>query len=648
MPEKRHAQDLESPPKRTANASLDSVIAITTTALDNPQFDFAIEQVSTAFNGLAKSMVKLLELRAQAWSKKAKNAEELKDALTMINIAPDCASGYLCAGRLYSMLGYQGAAMDTLKEGLDRILPSDRNYVTIQHEYEKAKTRSQRRIDFVDQLPYELIPYITNHFTHDVVLASATVSRAWRIKLLGNPSEWKEFNVEIKLDEGDTGTYIGQPFRMLPAVAHYVEQLSLDAQPTIMRNFLKLFQSHEFPRLQGLAISNISEYRQANNALDKPFFHALEKIGDALTQLSIERLDVLLPSLSVILSVFRNMAVLNLSKIHLIPVFFSGLTGLHHTTRLTTLTLWFPDIDIPLHEIDALIRCSPSLIHIDIGKCNGDVLSTIVHRCPDLATLSLNKSERFAGHPSWSNTSPSGFHQLVLGGEFSTAPVHSLLETKYATLQSLYLAPEESDTTLQDWSLLSGFRMKSLIDLHLEGSNSTFHTLIAPIIRQCPALQEIDLGLFETGITDEVFDAMAGLKHLDILRLNNVLLNELRSPNLIRRLHISLLGFYACLGVTDDILRAASSIETLGLWDIQGSDDVSESGVNDLTESLAKLPVLKRISLADLHVTDEAALKLCSSKCLRTVEILEGTYISEEAIQIVRNHGIDIYSPYVN
>ena len=147
-------------------------------------------------------------------------------------------------------------------------------------------------------------------------------------------------------------------------------------------------------------------------------------------------------------------------------------------------------------------------------------------------------------------------------------------------------------------------------------------------------------------MTDDLFDAMIDLKHLDLLRILDSTFTETpRLTRLIPRLCISLLDIFDCVGVTGEIMKAAASIRTLEYLAMQAPDGMSEETVIEFMKLLVKLPMLCQIGLVNIRVSDTAASILSRSKTLDAEEILSGVVISQRAMQIVSNRGIAIYNP---
>ncbi|KAI8147627.1 hypothetical protein BJV82DRAFT_353757 [Fennellomyces sp. T-0311] len=338
MPEKRQAQDhLASPTKRSAKSTTyssnsaeteaESFIKSATKAIIDSRLDDAITQSSSAFNSLSSKLIDILQLRSQSWSKKAKSAEEHEDALLMMLIEPKHHAGYLRAGKLYSMQGYQDVAMETFKKGLDNISPSDSNYTNIQRGYEWAKVRSQSRVNFLAKCPNEVGSCIIGHLTYDAIVESLAVSRVWRNKLLENPSCWKTFTVKHAAKKSN---------RLLPTVSPHIEELTVKD----MRWFhkaLNVIKRHEFPKLHTLNIYHEDDYIKETKSY-RSISNVLATLSKTLTHLYIDHISIEPPCLSVILLICRNLTNLKLSHMKANAEWLVGLS-LPYMTSLTHLSL---------------------------------------------------------------------------------------------------------------------------------------------------------------------------------------------------------------------------------------------------------------------------------------------------------------------
>ena len=229
-------------------------------------------------------------------------------------------------------------------------------------------------------------------------------------------------------------------------------------------------------------------------------FEILQSVSKTLTKLSIivHSSVTLLPRLFIILATCPNITVLHLRLEDVRHHWYSRLSALTTITSLTELRLECPkNTEMPLPEIEYLIRSSPSLKYIDLNSCSCDILSTTKRYCPDLTGLSLNSGNGIEYHSPWYDTRPRGsLRSLFVRGMFSPTSVLSFLEAAQDSLEELTLVSEFIGTVTQDWSVFSNLEMKNLTELHIQSGTSGLHTIVPSIVRSCPRLTNIVLSHF--------------------------------------------------------------------------------------------------------------------------------------------------------
>lgn len=138
---------------------------------------------------LVQQQLKVLNRRAMALATNALFEEALHDATQMKQIASYAPSGYLCAAQIFTMQGRQLAAIHECNKGLQTVSLADPLYDQLQVIKSEAESRQDTCIDFITELPLDIIDNIATRFFPQVIRSYDTaspylnVSRNWRDRL---------------------------------------------------------------------------------------------------------------------------------------------------------------------------------------------------------------------------------------------------------------------------------------------------------------------------------------------------------------------------------------------------------------------------------------------------------------------------------
>lgn len=98
-----------------------------------------------------------LNRRSMALSKCANFDAALYDANAMQQLLPSSALGYLRAAEVYSAQGRQRCAVDICNKGLRMAETKDTHYAALQQAKEDAMHHGSKRVDFISQLPADIV-----------------------------------------------------------------------------------------------------------------------------------------------------------------------------------------------------------------------------------------------------------------------------------------------------------------------------------------------------------------------------------------------------------------------------------------------------------------------------------------------------------
>ncbi|KAI9249129.1 hypothetical protein BDA99DRAFT_575784 [Phascolomyces articulosus] len=659
MTKKRQAQEpFGSPCKRKINNNCtnDTIKALqiqlteaATKDLDNERSN---DEIELSLAGLDRIIVNAHELRANVWARKANTTEELKSTLSMIELLPTYIVGYLRSGKLYEIQGYQERAIKIYDIGIHTVPSSDPLYRLLQENKEMALSRSQKRIDFIANCPYDIVRIILDLLPKETLLELTMVARTWRQKTVEDPIRWKTFRV-IRGLHANTAD---RSYRLLPIVSHHVEVLKIKGSSDFVPKCLQFIRTHNFSNLQSLKVNQLRlGFSQQRINCYELFTNMLLNIANSLTSLEFKDVSIDLPPLAIILSLCRNLKIFQQHSTPVHKEWFKGLS-LSYAICLTKIVLDLPhDWDEASDkEIETLLHRSPQLEHLVLDSCNvNKVLPVAIHCCQRLTNLVLNqKQAEIREEITCHNKSPGALLNVLLGGNFSASTLQFLLERKGCSIVELFLAPESSSfSNDEDWSSLSGgstaaSTMNSLVKLSILQCqpSSTISDLATIMIEKAQGtLHDVGLLDFDPGVTDGMVNALVRVVGLERLTLDGCTMGSLASRGHIfsQFCHLDFLSLCMCDGVTLTLLQSIGYIKGLKKLIVERIDDGPAYQMNEFTRLIGNLSnlIYLQISYTSLDFTDIE--NLCKSKTLKTIG-WNAIDTPNDAVETLKKHGIKV------
>ncbi|KAI8148984.1 hypothetical protein BJV82DRAFT_663333 [Fennellomyces sp. T-0311] len=626
--------------QETLLPSLEQLTSGTTEALQNGAYDEAISQSSHLIHELLKRAAGLLKLRHVAWNKKANIAEELGDALQMIEFNPLDIDGYLSAADIYSIQGKQQNVIDTLQKALDVPITDDlRN--SIQHQIDAAKQRLDRRVDFIAESPHDVFSSIVHHINGDDAMNCIEVSHTWRNRLLQSPIPWRAAGSIVKSPVGytkDSATY-----KLLPLISRHVEELNLvELDPQTMVLCIDMTRTQLFPRLRSLYIQHYSTTTPDPGDLSIYLYNALPYIALTLTTLVIDEPCNTIISLGCILSICRNLADLRCTVYSIADCHGDGVP-ISHTTSLTRICL--SSRATALTNVLQLVQLSPNLQFLELDNYEGDILSVIKYQhCPRLIAIVINKESfeelevhALMGSEFLKPAEPAKLQRLALPNVRSAQPLLPYLQRGTELLSTLLLEPVCEGTTLVDWQLLSSFSLPCLeyLNINTGHASAAFLECFPGMLRCCPNLKCFKLigaigdqntqdTVISTTMANNIFDAVADLVSLTAeLEFHHI---DIRGSSFIRLLQqydakngrrLGRLQIKKCKGVTANVLHTIGKVQALVELAVHGAEEeVTASDVAVFTRMIAEMTYLRYLTLSGMKFNDDAALGVAHSKVI--------------------------------
>lgn len=212
-----------------------------TLAVSTEKYTKLLHDSTSQLHQSLEPILSALDRRALAFTKLASFESALRDAKLIQQLSPYSALGYLCEAKIYSEQGKQHHVIDICGKGLSMADTMDTHYDTLRRLKEDAEQRQNVCIDFVTQLPCDIVVMtIIPMFTDYWCLQPFTpwpylhVSNQWRerviqsldglrfmtdceeMEYMGNDSQIAKFSrhvISLNIGQFTKGTWLGDLIR---------------------------------------------------------------------------------------------------------------------------------------------------------------------------------------------------------------------------------------------------------------------------------------------------------------------------------------------------------------------------------------------------------------------------------------------------
>ncbi|KAI9268123.1 hypothetical protein BDA99DRAFT_504910 [Phascolomyces articulosus] len=233
----------------TKDCHWSDILNATRTAFSNGHFDKVIDQSSLLLYELQTQTVLALTMRAHDWAQKRYYDRELEDAQTMISIAPHHPTGYLLTAHRYASQGLYHNVVELYTKAMDMVPMTHPNYEIILQGKLHAQQKLNYQVDFIANLPYDLVCLVIDYIPQETLAQCTIVSRTWRQKILEYSKCWRTFSIE-RFQQ-----ITPHPLNILPTVSHFIQALSVPhAKP--VKYLLKLMAHNKFKNLHSFSITS--------------------------------------------------------------------------------------------------------------------------------------------------------------------------------------------------------------------------------------------------------------------------------------------------------------------------------------------------------------------------------------------------------
>ncbi|KAJ8657964.1 hypothetical protein O0I10_006235 [Lichtheimia ornata] len=329
-----------------------------------------------------------LNRRAIGLSKSANFESALCDAKVMQYLSPSSALGYLREADIYSEQGQQIRVIDVCSKGLRMADTMDEHYDDLKRAKMDAEERQNTRIDFVSQLPVDivvtkLIPMLMD----DSAISSNNpnpylhVSNVWRDRII-------QCFDGLRFSVGSDGNHDEDALLQVIQFAQHTKALYINRHhhATWLDDLLRY---HDFCSLRQLFIEQYMSDHVSH------FVWALKSISETLAHLSIEMGSGLRLSIAKIVLTCPNLVSLNLPQSRV-----ADLSSLPMTTwpNLKRLSIHRAQEPITCDQVIGIWRRFPSLNDLQLQPCS-DMQSALIvsDYLPSINDLEIHLSDMGTG-----------------------------------------------------------------------------------------------------------------------------------------------------------------------------------------------------------------------------------------------------------
>ncbi|KAJ8658024.1 hypothetical protein O0I10_006295 [Lichtheimia ornata] len=495
-----------------------------------------IATATEEINQLTCQFMAKLNERSTAMANGGNFDRALRDVAVMQAIDPTSFLGYLKAGDIYQQQGRQQDAAAMYEKGLVHVSSSDYRYTNLQMRQKDALDAANKRVDFISQLPLELVvseilPWVINYLYRlavDTPCPYLYVSRTWRQRiLLCN-------NLSFHAD-GVTNSDVFQ-FRELERFAEHVKTLLVEAgRSNLHEGPLSVFDDCDFPNLTHVTICY-------NGYEEDDLMSALESVRRTMTHLVLYMEGH---------TEEDNDDDYGTSRIHLGGVLdlCPGLVSLelmsftiHHlTVQHTTLTqLTLSTVIFPL-SYDAMINILshlPSLVYFDLHHVPDLRFLTRLHvYCPGMKLLKCGGCDSF--DEDIYDRHVQGLQKLRLGiddvdEQFNADDLVPLLLENRQSIDHIRVTGRLiGESVVRDYkSLGSSLTFDRLKKLEVHAANDQLATLALSIIHRSPNLCHVRLGSHAAN-RDTIWNALRGLSNFQTLSTRKMTMDSISFRNIL-------------------------------------------------------------------------------------------------------------------
>ncbi|KAI8352893.1 hypothetical protein BD560DRAFT_438613 [Blakeslea trispora] len=469
--------------------------------------------------------ITILDCRAACYEKLDELDLALRDAYSIIGVAPTEARGYLRAGKLLMLQKKFKYAISVYKRALTKVNSSDSRYAQIQ----SMKIAAEKIVippaclDFMQVLPYDVVSLIFSYLSFDRRIQCTGVSHGWRQFALHWSGMWRD------LDFGNRKVPITTIKKYLSyAKNKHVRRLALmDANQTIMKRCLQALIDHDCQYIECLDFVRCEIPMTLFNRMLRLVGKHIRNLRLDESSLDMARLfEEMIPSMP------------QLTEISIIGLDTDTMDAWLQSKESTNTLLNITHIRLSLNSANAaawvIRRCSQLQMldfytsTITFSDFTLQLANTDMTHLKELYyTVGTNYQRKTQWQSRFLNLSQiDGLTTLCVHGDLSLTGdlLEQMIRKYHATLRHLTISDCRSlDNRIAQLVITPGLpQIQTLnIDMYISLEEWDLHTIIS----SCPNIENLSMAWIQ-GVTDDVLSDIQTttkkLRKLDISNCNNV------------------------------------------------------------------------------------------------------------------------------
>ncbi|KAJ8657989.1 hypothetical protein O0I10_006260 [Lichtheimia ornata] len=320
-----------------------------------------VYDATTQLDERIQSVLSALDQRAIGLTKLANFESAVRDAQAMQQISPTSPLGYLRAATIYSEQGKQSYVVAICLIGRSLVDANDPGYATLEHMKDAAIQQKCRRIDFISQLPIDivasrLIPMIIDDSPLDALKPCPYlhVSKQWR-DCIFQYSDGLSFMTGRRAKQPDL-----EKCSQLIRFSRHIKELEVN-QYTKGTWLCDLLRDNDFCSLRKICIWEVRP------AYMDQFVSSLESVAITLTHLSIHEDPCNTVPMAKILSTCPNLVSLSIREPDLDT--FMELPETTTWPNITTLSMNGLEVNLTSAQVNSICRRFPAVRNLDFYPC---------------------------------------------------------------------------------------------------------------------------------------------------------------------------------------------------------------------------------------------------------------------------------------
>ncbi|KAI8139390.1 hypothetical protein BJV82DRAFT_672671 [Fennellomyces sp. T-0311] len=529
-------------------------------------------------------------------------------AESMINYAPDLATGYVRKGAIYSFYGQQTRAIEVFNEGLKMCKVNDKQREKLLEAKAEVTEISQRKVDFVSQFPREISDAILMLLSQETRTECLYVSRCWRDAMLQCKNAWRYV------------TLSGHPMSnvimdIAPFVHKHFEHLTIDTKDVRMRAAcLKYLRSNQYCSIHSLTLT-ASATQNFELFLTK-FTLALNAVKGTLSTVSIDYgYHPVAATLADLLMTCTNLTTLSFSAANPRAAPLGDFSWVDEHTALVDLQV--DTVMISGDDIKQVFECCRRLRRLVVNNCDHSVLDVINKMPKELQILGYNTDRSVPPLSSIVDSEIPGLRKIYTNDGGAAIPAGAIMPILYnnmVTLDTVFadIAPIPESAVRQFDEMYYDFRLANVKSFTFWGAKG-----IQPILLRAIS-GHTGLDTLSIVHSHDIKAVTAALK--EIPPVQNLRISHVRNSRHVLRL-VELFNKYAqyqegpslksitllqCGTVNDDILQALADIPTLEQVTLTNLYNITTHGLqvflNKVAGRLTHLTLSEMLMVTDTHI----------------------------------------------